>query len=320
VLALLLTAALAEEPLARHRDLAEAAVRAERSERIADAVAACTAAIELLPDGPRAPRCRERLVFLAARQDADGSWRSWERLQRVRDGWRRRPYAESRDEVTAMLAAEGVALATRAEGTLWLARDSLDRLGAPELALSLSSALYADRARLEPALRTTTVLLHAEALAKLGRIDEALGVEAEVRVAAAHPRPTPVDEVAWRATLDRAGSVAAAAIALWSAAAVPAAIVAVRRGVGRPGLGGLGILAAVAIPTWAIVHAWDDGADDGLPPMLAAFVAIHLVSALARGATSGAARAGLGVLAALATAAAAFLALDASRTLAWVLR
>lgn len=309
----------AQEPgdaVARHRALAAQATAAERAGDAATAVAACTAALELLPDGPRALHCADRLAWLEARRDADGGFAGWGALDRVRKGYGEVDDGTRREAVLALLAGEGLSEATRAEAALWLAADALDRLEDPELALASTREVHARRDDLEDALRTRAVLLHAGALARLGRLDEALEVEREVRVVAAAPRLTPVEVEARRQRREGLAALAWGVVAAFALVATPLAALGLRRPRAPVGLVPLLLLCGL---TWLLVDLRDETAGAGLPAMTGGFVLLHVVAALARGAAEARwLRALLAALAASATVAVGWLALYATNTLGWV--
>lgn len=304
------------DALARHRDLEAAATTAERAGHAGEAVRLCTEAIAALPDGPRARRCAERVAYLEARRDADGSFAGWDALAAVRKTYGDQAPEARRSAVVALLAREGLSEATRSEAALWLAADDLDRRRDPAAALAASTPVYDARTALDEATRLRAVLLQATALAKLGRFDEASAVEEEVRVAAAWPRATPVQAEARRQRLAFGVPVAWGLMGLFGLAALPLAA----RGLRRPSVpwGLLPLLLLTGL-TWLLVYQRDDAADEAFPAMTAGFVVVHALTAVARPATGSAALRGLlAALSALATGAVAYLALHATNTLAWV--
>ncbi len=314
LLPLLLALAHADDVVTRHQDLAAASTRAELDHDYAAALKACTEALTLLPEGPRSERCRARVTHLALRQDADGSWQGWRELETIRAAYGRVDDSARRAQVIALLSQEGVADATRAEAALWLAADSLERRQDATEALAATTPVYADRSRLEPAQRTRAVMLHAAALAKLGRVDEALQVEDEVRVASAAPRLTPVEREARRQQQQAMVGVAWGAVALFAGVAAPRA--ARSRPLRVPA--GLGLVLGLGVLTALLVNLRDDSAGAALPAMGLGFGLIHLVAAPARAGAPAPVRALLTVLGVAATLAVAYLALHATNTLGWV--
>jgi hypothetical protein len=307
-------------PADAHLDLFREARDAETELRFDDAVQACAEALEVLPDGPRAPTCERRLSFLEARRDADGSFASWTLLQDVRGRARTEDRSLLRDELRRVYGREAVSEVVRAELEVWLARDALDRLDDPTQALPYTRSMYAEVDRLdEPRLRQQAVQLHATTLARLGRVDEAHAVEQDIRIPSTAPRPTPVQQVVrnrWQAAAAVGCALVVGVFVLvglplswrgWSARPRPLPTGVIAIGVGT---GGAGLLAA----------GWATGAGSAVPWMLAAFLAIHLVSAGALHAWRRwpPGRAGLRVLAAAATLATGYLALYGTGTLSWV--
>ncbi|MCB9682962.1 MAG: hypothetical protein H6733_15965 [Alphaproteobacteria bacterium] len=318
ILLLWLTLARAQDPdvLQRHLALAEASMKAERRGDPAEAVAACTEAVDVLPTGPRAQRCVDRLAFLAARRDTDGSYAGWQELEAVRRARRSLTQAEARGRVIALLSREGIAASTVAEATIWLASEALDMDGDPQRALDVIAPLYARRASLADALRKRTVMLQARALAELGRSEEALGVETEIAVAAPMPRPTPVQAVMHDQAVGRRNVAAAAILLGFAILAAPLAVRGARR---RPVPMGLVPLWLAIGLAWWVAESWDVGAGRALLPMGAGFTGVHLLAVLARTADAPAVLRGLvAFAAAAATFAVAWLALAFTGTLGWV--
>lgn len=302
--------------LAQHLARHEAAVRAERDQRFGDAVTACQEAIRLLPDGPRSRRCADRLTHLEARRDADGGFDGWATLETVRAQWRHVDPEASRATVLALTTTEGISETVRAEALVWLAADALDRRGDPDAALAATKALYADRGDLEPAVWRGLVGVHARALAALGRYEEALAAEDEIRIDAPAPRPTPVERLQWadtRVQLTKGawGLLAAFGILVggWTLWARPPRVTPL----------GLVPLIVGGGATWLLAERWSHGAGDAIPWMVLGWSIVHLLTAPAqRAATSAMGRGVLGVGAALATLAVAWVALFHTATLPWV--
>lgn len=313
---LLLTALLAlaapdGDALAQHMAAAERAATAEKDRDWAAAVTACQAAIEVLPTGPRAARCERRIVWFDARRDADGGFDVWSQLDVVRrDTWKTDPDG-ARTAVTGLRDSADATPLLRAEAGLWLADDALTRLQDPGLALTDTTPLHDTRAALDDEHRRDVTLTHALALARAGKTAEAAAVEAEATVPG-NPRTTPVGQEQERARRERVRQASWASIGLFVAAGLTGAW----RSTGTPrpwGLlpAGLGVLGA-----WAIADAWDPGTGDAMASFAPAVVGIHLLSARAqRGTQAPAGRFVLGLLAFLASFAAAWLAFDHTGTL-----
>lgn len=317
LLPFLLTAALAgPAEYAQHMDLAAQAARAEQEGSFDVAYDACEQAVTLMPDGPRAQRCAARLAMLEARRDADGTFGGWTTLYTLRRTWRELDPDQARQQVLALLGHEGIAQAVHADAVLWLARDSLSRRDDPQEALGLTGPLFPARDDLPDDLRKRLVGTHALALARAGRLEEAKTVEAEVAVRTPAPRPTPVDNEAWRQQRARIQVGSWVTLALFGAVAAPLAIRAAKR---PPRPWGLVPLTLAVAATWLLADQWSEGAGDALPYMLAGFVPIHLLAAFARSTEAPAAwRLAVSVLAAAATLAVAWLALAHTQSLGWV--
>lgn len=253
----------ADDPLARAR-------AAQRAGDADGEVAACRE----IPDDLS---CRERLTFLDARRDADGSLRTWTALERLR----RTPSADRPAQVEALAAQEGLPDALRAELGLWLAREAM-QAGDPATAI--------DRLTPLPASRERDALL-AEARARRG--------EASVGVVADRVRGD-----AWRSQLRTASAVVLGA---WAMVAVPLARPGVRPwGLVPLVLGGLG---CAAVAGWA-----DPAAGVAALWLIPGQALIFVVAAMAQPKLAGSprARVGFGVGTALSMMAAAVLTLHAA--------
>lgn len=306
LVSLSLRAAHAEPPdVAAHMALAAQALQAEvRGDHTAE-VAACRAALDAAPDGPRAPRCHARLTRLAAYQDADGGFASLAALEAVRKQAMGDPDG-ARAAMIRLLGGEDVPTAVQDDATLWLAADDLERVHDPASTLAHTDALFRQRARLERAQLDDLVGRRAKALAQLGRVDEANAVLDEVRVHSPAPRPTTVDQElvlqrdAGRRRLAWGTVVAFATLAVARATQV--------RPAGPPW--GLVPLGVSAVSAWMIAEQYAEGEGRAVGPIFLALAAVHL---LAWRAAAGRGRAGavVSVAAVAATVAATWLALDA---------
>jgi hypothetical protein len=297
-----LAAGAQEDPTQAHLAAANAAMEAEARGDHEGVLRACGAAIALLPEGPRAPRCRGRVARLEARRDADGGFTS---LRGLEAALATRDPTAARASVLAVLGREQVPPAVHAEATAWLAADDLRR-GDPGACLDHTELLYASRADLDELVRAEVITLRAQALARLGREQDARSTLEELRVAAPAPRPTVVDEELATQAAARWRWGAWAALGAFAAAALVRAPRV--RPAGPPW--GLVPLALTAAGAWAVAELFADG--DGRPvlPLLGALTAVHL---LAWRAAAGAGRGGaaLSALAFGASLAAAWLVLDA---------
>jgi hypothetical protein len=296
---LALSIAVAEGPVERQERAAAAAMLAEREARPADAVAACQEAIAALPEGPAAARCGRRVAWLEARRDPDGTWSAWIALEAAR---RTPDRAAARALVDALRAREQISEAVALEAALWVADDALRR-GSGAEAVSVLSSWYERRLSFEEDAREAVAQTYSRALAMAGRVEEARAAEAEVRVATAAPRPTPVDAVVaarWRADGEvaaRSGLVGFAAVALARAAWV--------RGPAGPPWGAVPLV-VLAAAVWALAEAWEAGAGRPVPGMTAALVGVHLLAWAGR-AGHGAAGWALSAAAAVASGAVGWL-------------
>lgn len=307
-----LAAPAADDPLQHHLDAAAAAMEAEARGDHDAALAACRAAIEALPDGPRAPRCRSRVARLLDRRDADGGWtglRAWDDARQLAGS---DPEA-ARAAVIELLGAERLPAILQAEATTWLAADDLTRRADPQACLTRTELLYAERQRLDDTTRADLVSLRAQALARLGQPERAREVLSEVQVATPAPRPTVVDqELAVQAT-SRHRQAAWATLALFLLVAVPRLP---RVQVGGPPWGLLP-LAVVSLGAWATAEQWEHGQGRPALPLAAALSGVHLIAWRAA-AGRGRWGAAISCAAAAASLASAWLVLDTlGVTLGW---
>lgn len=314
VILLALAAADDTDARARHLDLAARAHQAEAAGAYDVAARACAAAIEADASGPRAARCARRVAWLDARRDDDGTLRTFEAFDALRREQRHRDPDAVRTEVLALAGAEGATSTTLAEIAHWLAQDALLRRGDAESARATLSSWHARRDELPSNLSATITQAYAVALAQLGRMDEANAVESDIRIPTRAPRPTLVQQEARRQRNDGRRKAAWAALAVFGVAAAPAGW---RAGKPRVPWRGLTMLMLLAAGTALIAEGWADGAAAAVPWMLTSFILIHLIASHAvRGA--GLWHPALRALAAIATGAAAWLALDHTATLEWI--
>lgn len=158
---------LGEDPLVSAR-------RAQRDGDPAAEHAACSAVLEgdASPASTRA--CTERMAWLAARRDADGTWRGLRLLERARRGDPVRPQLERLVNDTRL------ALPVVMETQLWLARADLNN-GALDAALDRTTALWTQvEAQPETPTARQVAALHAQVLARSGRLGEAESTEAHL--------------------------------------------------------------------------------------------------------------------------------------------
>ncbi|MEQ1570455.1 MAG: hypothetical protein ABMA64_32780 [Myxococcota bacterium] len=262
-------AALAAEPEA---DALLAASRAAEADgRWDDAVAACREVVQRWPHGPRADPCARRSAALERRRDPDGTFRSWAALEGVR---RTRP-GDARAQVEGLWADRAAAEVVRAEAAVWLAREELERDAS--LALVHAEPWLRDPVPDEPALTRELRQLAAEALARVGRFDDAHAVEDEVKVPAAPEaaRLTAVDRVAQERSRRSGAWAAGGAVVVFAGVAGPA--VKPRRFV-PVGLVPLGIAVAGAA---ALIAPWEPRLVPVVVGIGAANAAVYAVSALA---------------------------------------
>ncbi len=293
----------------------EACRDADRAGRSDVAFAACAACAS--EPGPRAGWCADRADHYAARADADGTFAGWSELEQAR----RTPDDPSREaRVEALVVRDGLSPTTRVEATLWL-MDAASRRGDFAGALAASEAVWPPEAlathpsgTAESAVRDRLILRRSEALARLGRVDEARAVEAAVRVptAPSAARPSPVDAIAMEQRRTLGAYLAGCALL---ASLVALAPFAWRGQSGAPwGLVPLGVMAGGA---WGVAEAWAPGSGASVPWLFAAFAVVHLIAARALGGASRG-RAPLRIAAAGATLAACYLTWWWRGELAWL--
>lgn len=309
----LLAALATAQPTESHQALYLQARTAESEHRWAEAVAACTGAIEANPTGPRTPTCRERLAWLQARRDPDGSFRGLTALQGVRRDYRTLAPDEAVRRVVPVAEDPGVAELVRTDARVWLARDALERRNDPEAALAWTAPVLAEHTG---PLRASAVGLHARALATLGRGAEALEVEAEIRVDPVNKtRRTPAETILFEQRTALAARVSAGVIALFALVSAP---LAWRHGRGQHPVAWIPLL-VLAGGAGLIAEQWAEGAGAATPWMALGFVGVNLLAGPALRPLTGWRRVGVAGLAACATAATTVLALVLTDTLDWVL-
>ena len=153
--------------------------------------------------------------------------------------------------------------------------------------------------------------LHAEVLAKLGRVDEARSVEERIKVATEAPRPTAVDQQVQARRRDRLAVASGVGLGVFGVVGLPLAALGWRREP-RPTPWGLLPLLVLGLGAGAIAELYTAGGGRAVPPLVALFVVLHLVAAGGMrqiGAERPALRVAFGLLAALATLGGAFLVL-----------
>jgi len=275
---------------------------------------ACRALVAETPGGPGSEACRRRLVWLEARQDADGGFGALEAMQTTRRDRRDLEPAEARARVEAVATEPDASARVRDEAALWLGRDALEQRADAETALRWTRPLWA---RLAPqagrpgGLRAQVADVHARALFASG--DEAA---ARAVQAAAAPLRSAVPREGLPLALrsrdrQRVRLAAWIGLGLFGLAAGPPAVRTWTRAP-RPRPWGLAPLLLVGLGAAGLAAAWDAWTAAGVLAVLVTLSATHLVSAGALAATpAGVRKTGLRVLAVLGTLAAAWLASDA---------
>lgn len=307
-------AQVAPEGADPHVDLALQARTAEKDGEYARAIELCQGAIDALPTGHRTPHCRERIAFLEARRDTDGDFGGWGELEAVRTEYRTLGPQAAADRVGDLLDRDDLSEITRVEGTLWLARDALDRLDDPERAMQLTEPLLESH---QGELRKKVVGLHAIALARTGELEQAAAVEREIRVQDPESavRATPVEEVA-RARLEAVLQVGAlGGMGVFGAVVLPLAARAREAPFSPWGLVPIGVACGGA---WGIAELWARGAGQAVPWMFAGFAAVYLLVSRALYGRDDWTGLAVRVLAVVAVGSVALLALIRTNTLRWV--
>ncbi|MCB9686145.1 MAG: hypothetical protein H6735_13980 [Alphaproteobacteria bacterium] len=293
---------LALTALAEPSDPDEAYARVREAElqgRWEEVATACDELRTRWPDAARAEPCQERLDWLSRRRDTDGGLAGWGALEAVR----RTPGDGDVDRVEAVRAAHGTSPVTRAEASAWLAYRALED-GDAERALDLVDGAdpLPDE---EIALRLRLEQVRAEALAVLGRDEEALATAPEIAAAVRLERRR------WRWAM-ASGVVAGLFLA------VTAPYVGAWRDLAQPR--GLWPLVLGFVGAAVIGAAWEAGSADAVPWALAGAVAVHALAlpALHRLRSAPWRQRTVRALAALATVALAYLAGWWTGTLGWV--
>lgn len=301
-------AAYADDPDA----LLRRARAAESAGDPAAAVVACEELVARWPDEPRAATCARRLAILARRRDADGSLRAWTELEDVR--LRRAELGDAaRARVEALWAAPGTPEVVRAEAAAWLAREEL---AADPAQVLVHTDPWRDRdVPDEPELTRRLRQLAAEALATLGRDDEARALQERVRVAVGPTsgRATPVDAIL-RDRRQRQGA--------WAAGASVAAFLALA----APGIRelkglspwGLAPLSLATLGAAALCWAWSWRVAVAVLASGPALAAVHALAAGGLRRATGARRGALRIAAGAASAGVLYGALWAAGELAWL--
>jgi len=249
------------------------AVAAERALAFEAAVAACNEVVALDPQGVRAPSCRRRIAAWEARRDRDGQFTGWAALSRVRRTHRQRGPAAGRADLEALIDARPLSPAVEAEVGIWLARDALDRLGDPRLALENVARGLAHEATHEGALANQLLSVRALALAASGSERAALETEALARgdVRQRSPVERRIRD-RWRRRLTwAAGGIFAAAVL----AGFPLAVAGWWRA--RPAPWGLLPIGVAATGAWLIAEGWSAGAGAAALVGGALFTCVHLL-------------------------------------------
>lgn len=251
------------------------------------------------PEDRRAADCARRQDWLDRRRDADGTLRGFLVLEQAR----RSELPDPGPAVESVRTAAASSVVTEADASAWLARRALDGRDAPG-ALALLDGIGPLPPE-EAALAGAVDELRAEALAGVGREDEALDRDAEVAARVILDRR--------RRALARA---AAAAVALFGCAVAP--FLGGWRDAGPPR--GLVPIALGFAGAGGLATAWEAGSAAAVPWALAGALAVHALALPALLALRRAPwpRRVVRGLAALATVALAYLAAWWTETLPWV--
>jgi hypothetical protein len=266
------------------------------------------AAYEVLAEDGSGPAVR-RLAWLAVRRDADGDWDALETLDRSRRGL-------GVEGAEGLLVQVGAAPLVRSEAALWLAGQALDA-GDAAGAVALSDDVWAARDSLPRPVLGQAVRLRADALGALGRYDEAQAVEEVLAIDTSAQRPSRTDRIE-RAARHQAIGVASGLVATLVVLGLLPGAWRGWRLLPRPRPWGLVPLVLLLLGTAVIVELRDDGTGRwGLPLTLGA-VGLHLLSAGAARGQGRLARTVVGVAAAVATLAVAWICLWKTDTLSAV--
>lgn len=239
-----LTRAEGEEPPGGW--LAEAR-RAEREGRPEAEVEACRALLDGEGGGRGRAACTERLRWLEARRDEDGSFAGLAALEAARRG---------RGALEALVERPGTAPVVVAEARLALAREARRR-GAAEEGLSWLAPVSAPPAELERAWRQE---------------------EAALRLALGQEAPSASEAQRRERRRERIGTVGAALAGAWGLLALP---LAVRGWAGRPRALPLGLVPLLLTGLFGLglVVAWEARLGPGVALGLGLLLLSHLLAA-----------------------------------------
>ncbi len=263
---------------------------------------------QTLADEGSGPALR-RLEWLEARQDSDGDWDSLEAL----DGSRR---GQGPEGARTVLIRETASMLVRHEASLWLAGQALDADEAAE-AVAWTDAAWAARATLPRPVLGQTVRLRADALAALGRYDEARGVEELLAVATTAQRPSRTDRIERAARHQAVAAVSGLLTLLVILGLMPGAWRG-WRDTPRPRPWGLVPLVLLLAGTALIVELRSDGAGRWGPTLTLGAAGIHLLSVGAARGRGPLGRTLVGAAAAAATLGVAWICLWRTDTLSAV--
>ena len=309
----LFVGALAAAPARADDGLLARARAAERAGDPAAEAKACAALVDA--GGPGAAACAARLAWLGARRDPDGGLRGIGVLLGLRARWATLDPEAAAAQVEALAADSAVGARVRADAQAWLARDALERRGDAAAAEAWARPALAALPAGDPDRRAIAALL-ARALAAQGELDAARAVEAELApVEGARPRDG-LAPVARARAAGRARAAAAVAVVAFAALSLPTAVRGARAGL-RPW--GLAPLLLVGLGAAALAALGTPGGGGPVLAVVAAVAAVHLLAAPALALAPPGRRGPLRAAAAVATAGAAFLGLDATSDVsAWL--
>lgn len=286
-----------------------AARELEQQLRFDDALRAWRAAAEADGTARQAEVAATSIQRLEARRDADGGFEGLRALERARRG--SAPGAV--ETVLEVWEDDGTAPPVRLDAGIWLASRALEH-GRGEDALELTSTLWTRHRDGPAAVRVADV--HARALVKAGRLDEAERVEAAVS-----PVTAPWS-LAQQGRLERRRRVMAALsvvglLGFLGLALAPSTRAARRRPLPLPvGLLPVALLAGGAA---LLAQLWEPGLGEPLLQLGLLLGILHVLAALAlSGEGRPRVRLALRGLAAWATLGLAFLVLDRASLLGWV--
>lgn len=258
----LLPAFAAESP----DDLLAKARAAERSGDVVLEREVCRSLLAEAAESAPALRCRQRLDWLRAREDADGSLRTLSAFMAAR-----RAPADAQGEVEALVQTPGLPPALEAELHAWLASSALSR-GDPQRALQSAERALAADPELASARRQ-----RSQALAALGRWEEAEASEAAGPTRSARPREGVqlLRAQAWSRRLNAASWLALLGFVL------PSLPLARRGWAQRGGLEPAGLLplSAATLGSAALAGAWTPSVGLAIAATLPALGTLHMLSA-----------------------------------------